>query len=85
MTNDNSIVFANMAKTMEAVDCVKDPPECITLPYRGCIRASNNHMPEKTDEYTESIKIEMDTQLVRFLCISCFAGHPSIKSVESQQ
>ncbi len=83
MTNDNSIVFANIANTVEAVDGVKEPPECIILPYRGCIRASSNHMPEKTDEYTESIKIEMDTQLARFLCISCFAGHPSMNSVES--
>jgi hypothetical protein len=64
---------------MEAVAGVKEPREWITLPYRGCMRARRSHMPEKTEEYTESMIIEMESQLARFRWISCLVGQPSIK------
>ena len=79
VTKDNSIVFAKRANTMEAVAGVKEPREWITLPYRGCMRARRSHMPEKTEEYTESMIIEMESQLARFRWISCLVGQPSIK------
>jgi hypothetical protein len=70
VTNDNSIVLAHNAKSVEAVEGLKEPPECIVRPYRGCTIASISQIPEKVVEYIESIKIEIDSQLVREECIS---------------
>jgi hypothetical protein len=70
VTNDNSIVLANKAKRVDAVDGVKDPPECIVRPYRGCTIASMSQIPEKTVEYMESIRTEIESQLAREECMS---------------
>src|ERR1700712_5193083 len=63
VTNDNSMVLANSAKTIEAVEGLKEPPECIILPYLGCTRAITSHRAVKTVEYIERIRIEMESQL----------------------
>jgi hypothetical protein len=70
VTKDNSMVLANNAKRVEAVEGLNDRPDCIVRPYRGCITASISQIPEKMVEYIESIKIEIDSQLVREECIS---------------
>lgn len=70
VTKDNSMVLANSAKSVEAVEGLNDPPDCILRPYRGCTTASISQIPEKTVEYIESIKFEIDNQLAREVCIS---------------
>jgi hypothetical protein len=70
------MVLANSAKTIEAVEGLKEPPECIILPYLGCTRAITSHRAEKTVEYIERIRIEMESQLFREECISWVAGQP---------
>lgn len=78
------MVLAKSAKTVEAVEGVKEPPEWIILPYLGCTAARTSQIPEKMVEYIESIKTEMESQLVLELCISRFVGHPSTSPVDGQ-
>ena len=74
VTKDNSIVFANRAKRMEAVSGVKSPPECIARPYRGCTIASTKYIPENKVEYTERARMEIESQLLRFAKILLLAA-----------
>jgi len=77
VTKLNSMVLANRAKRVDAVDGVILPPECMWRPYLGSIKARTNQMPEKMVEYIESITMDIDSQLSLELCISCSAGQPS--------
>jgi hypothetical protein len=81
VTNDNSMLLANSANRIEAVSGVSLPPECIARPYLGWTRAITSHIPEKTVEYMDIVKIEIESQLFRLECISCVAGQECIKSV----
>jgi hypothetical protein len=49
VTKDNSMVLANNAKSVEAVEGLKDPRDEI-MAYRGCIMASISQIPEKMVE-----------------------------------
>jgi len=50
VTKLNSIVLANRANSVDAVDGVIFPPECIWRPYLGSIKARTTQMPEKMVE-----------------------------------
>lgn len=77
VTNDISMVLAKRANKIEAVDGDSDPPECIVLPYRGCAIASPSQSPDKSVEYIDKVRIEIESQLNRRECISRCAGHPA--------
>ena len=82
VTNDSSMVFANRANRIDAVSGVIFPPEYIDRPHLGWIKPTMSHIPEKTVEYIESIKMDIASQLLREECISCEAGQacPCINS-----
>lgn len=55
VTNDNSMVLAKSAKTIEAVAGLKVPPVRMTLPYLGLQMDSTSQRPDHIVEYIESI------------------------------
>ena len=79
-TKDSSIVFAKSANITEAVSGDRLPPDCILRPYRGCRKATISHIPEKTVEYTERMRIEIESQFFREQWMSRFEGQPSWRS-----
>jgi hypothetical protein len=65
VTKLNSIVFAKSANNVDAVAGVICPFEMILRPYRGCQNPNINHRPEKSVEYIERSRIDIESQLFR--------------------
>lgn len=65
-TKDSSIVLAKSAKMTEAVSGVNLPPrDWIIFPYLGCIIAMTRYIPENIVEYTDKMRMDIESQLLR--------------------
>jgi hypothetical protein len=50
---------------IEAVAGVMERPDLIARPHRGCAIAIASHIPEKSVEYIDNSRTEIESQFVR--------------------
>jgi hypothetical protein len=66
---------------IETATGVREPPDRMALPHRGCAIAIASHIPEKTVEYIDRSKMAIESQFVRLVCRSHVCGQESTSSV----